>query len=182
MGEVRTERATTTVVTLGVTGSGKSSVAVGLADVLGWPFAEGDDFHSSANVAKMRSGRPLDDEDRWPWLRALAGWVGEQEAAGRDAVLTCSALKRSYRDLLRRGHRSVWFLHVDVPPDELERRLRTRTDHFMPPSLLRSQLDALEPLQPDEPGATISGNAPPAAVVSRAVAALTAGQRAAPST
>ena len=95
---------TTTIVVMGVSGSGKSTVADRLVDRLGWEFAEGDDFHPPENVAKMRAGHPLDDEDRWPWLRRLAAWIGEHEQAGRSVVVTCSALKRSYRDLLCDGH------------------------------------------------------------------------------
>src|SRR5919107_184607 len=136
----------TSIVVMGVSGSGKSTVAEGLVERLGWEFAEGDDFHPPANVEKMRSGIPLDDDDRWPWLRTLAAWIGEHEQAGRSVVVTCSALKRSYRDLLRDGHPSVWFAHVTVDPDLLRERIEKRTGHYMPSSLLDSQLDTLEPL------------------------------------
>src|SRR5688500_8429764 len=104
--------ATTSIVVMGVSGSGKSTVAAGLVERLGWEFAEGDDFHPRENVEKMRSGLPLDDDDRRPWLRSLADWIGEREQAGTSVVVTCSALKRSYRDVLRDGHPSVWFAHV----------------------------------------------------------------------
>jgi gluconokinase len=163
-----------TVVVMGVSGSGKSTVASGLVDRLGWDFAEGDDFHPPENVAKMRAGTPLDDDDRWPWLRALAEWIGEHERAGQSAVVTCSALKRSYRDLLRDGHPSVWFAHVDTDPDVLRDRVESRTGHYMPPSLLDSQLATLEPLQADEPGATVSGAGSPETVVSDLLTALEA--------
>lgn len=146
----------TTIVVMGVSGSGKSTVMHALAERLGWPCAEADDFHSPANVEKMRSGHPLTDEDRRPWLAAIAAWIGEQEAAGRDAIVTCSALRRAYRDALRAGHPSVWFAHLAEPEMVLAERLRRRTGHYMPPSLLASQLATLEPLQPDEPGATIT--------------------------
>jgi gluconokinase len=146
----------TTIVVMGVSGSGKSTVMHALAERVGWPCAEADDFHSPANVQKMRLGHPLTDEDRWPWLAAIAGWIGEQEMAGRDAIVTCSALKRAYRDVLRAGHPSVWFAHVAPPRQVLEERLRRRKGHYMPPSLLASQMATLEPLQPDEPGATIT--------------------------
>jgi gluconokinase len=163
---------TTTIVVMGVSGSGKSTVAEGLVERLGWEFAEGDDFHPPANVAKMRSGQPLDDDDRWPWLRLLADWIGERERAGRSVVVTCSALKRSYRDLLRDGHPSVWFAHVTADPDVLRERVSGRTGHYMPVSLLESQLAALEPLQDDEPGASISGAGAPEAVVDELLAVL----------
>jgi gluconokinase len=163
---------TTTVVVMGVSGSGKSTVAAGLVDRLGCAFAEGDDFHPPANVAKMRAGMPLDDDDRWPWLRRLAAWIGEHEQAGRNAVVTCSALKRSYRDLLRDGHPSVWFAHVTVDPDLLRQRVQKRSGHYMPPSLLDSQLATLEPLQDDEPGASISGAGTPDAVVEKLLTTL----------
>ena len=106
---------------------GKSTVAATLVDRLGWEFAEGDDFHPAANVEKMRAGHPLDDEDRWPWLRTLAAWIGEHEQAGRNVVVTCSALKRSYRDLLCDGHPSVWFAHVTADPELIRERIEHRT-------------------------------------------------------
>jgi len=137
---------TTTIVVMGVSGSGKSTVAATLVDLLGFEFAEGDEFHPPANVEKMRAGIPLDDEDRWPWLRTLAAWIGDHEQAGRSDVVTCSALKRVYRDLLRDGHPSVWFAHVAVDADTLRERLGKRTGHYMPPSLLDSQMATLEPL------------------------------------
>jgi gluconokinase len=165
---------TTTVVVMGVSGSGKSTVAAGLVERLGCEFAEGDDFHPPANVAKMRAGMPLDDDDRWPWLRSLAAWIGERERAGRDVVVTCSALKRNYRDLLRDGHPSVWFAHVTVDPELLRERVEKRTGHYMPSALLESQLATLQPLQDDEPGASISGAGTPDAVVDQLLTTLRA--------
>jgi gluconokinase len=157
---------------MGVSGSGKSTVADGLVKRLGWEFAEGDDFHPQANVEKMRAGHPLDDDDRWPWLRRLADWVGEQEQAGSSVVVTCSALKRTYRDLLRDGHPSVWFAHVTADAALIRERMERRSGHYMPVSLLDSQLDLLEPLGDDEPGASISGAGTPEVVVEHLLTAL----------
>jgi gluconokinase len=163
---------TTSIVVMGVSGSGKSTVAEGLVERLGWEFAEGDEFHPPVNVEKMRAGHPLDDEDRWPWLRSLADWIGEHERAGRSVVVTCSALKRSYRDLLRDGHPSVWFAQVTADAELIRDRLQHRAGHYMPASLLDSQLATLEPLQDDEPGAPISGAGAPDAVVDSLLTAL----------
>jgi gluconokinase len=167
-----TSTTTITVVVMGVSGSGKTTVAMRLVELLGWPFAEGDDFHPPANVAKMRSGTPLTDRDRGPWLEAVAGWIGAQELAGRSAIVTCSALKRAYREALSRGHGSVWFVLVSSSPEELKHRLQTRSGHYMPASLLASQLETLEPLEPDEPGVTISGEGSPDVVAARVLDAL----------
>ncbi len=150
---------------MGVSGSGKSSVMREVADRLGWAWAEGDEFHPASNIEKMRAGHPLTDADRRPWLEAIAAWIGEQEAAGRNAVLTCSALKRSYRDVLRQGHPSVWFVHLVAPGTVIEGRVEHRRHAYMPASLLESQLGALEPLQSDEPGVTISTLSAPERVV-----------------
>jgi gluconokinase len=152
--------ATTSIVVMGVSGSGKTSAARELTRQLGWEYIEGDDLHPEANVAKMAAGSPLDDEDRWPWLRRIAEVIGEREAAGTSLVLTCSALKRSYRDLLRDGHPSVWFAHMQVSQQVLADRLAQRRGHYMPPSLLDSQLATLEPLAEDEPGDVIAGDGP----------------------
>jgi len=165
---------TVSVVVMGVSGTGKSTVGVGIAEALGCDFVEGDDLHPPANVAKMRSGTPLDDEDRWPWLRAVAARVGEHEAAGTDLVITCSALKRSYRDLLTEGHPSVWFAHIDTPHEVLVERLRQRRGHYMPGSLLDSQLATLEPLADDEPGHAYSGQGSADQTVQALVAELRA--------
>lgn len=166
----------TTVVVMGVSGSGKTTVAELLAQRLQWEFAEGDDLHPRENVEKMAAGHPLDDEDRWPWLRTVGGWIDEREAAGRSVVVTCSALKRSYRDLLREGRPSVWFAHVTVDAEVLRARLAARKGHYMPASLLESQLATLEPLQPDEAGAEIVAAGSPDEVVDALLIAL-AGDR-----
>jgi gluconokinase len=165
---------TTTLVVMGVSGSGKTTVAVAVARRLGWVFAEGDDFHPASNVAKMSAGTPLTDADREPWLRALAAWIGAREEAGDSAVLTCSALKRAYRDVLRDGHPSVRFVHVTVSADTLRVRLERRQGHYMPASLLDSQLAALESLRGDEPGWTLPGDGEPDDLVDAVVARLDA--------
>ena len=112
---------------------------------------------SPANVDKMRAGQPLADDDRWPWLRSLADWIGEHEQKGESVVVTCSAHKRAYRDVLCDGHPSVWFAHVTADAALIRERMQHRSGHYMPVSLLDSQLALLEPLEDDEPGASISG-------------------------
>jgi gluconokinase len=175
-------RPTRTIVLMGVSGCGKSTVMAEMAARLGWPTAEGDDFHSPENVAKMHSGTPLTDEDRWPWLRAIAAWIGEREAAGENALVSCSALRRAYRDLLRDGHPSVRFALLTVPEEELSRRMAGRTDHYMPVSLLRSQLETLEPLEPGEPGASFAADRPIPEVAGRIIHDLVGRPADAPST
>lgn len=137
----------TVVVVMGVSGSGKTTMARELAQKLGWAFLEGDSVHPPANVAKMSAGTPLNDEDRWPWLQAIAEWMSQRLQRGESAVVACSALRRVYRDCLRQAGAGVRFAYLHVPHDELARRMRSR-NHFMPPSLLDSQLATLE-----EPGA-----------------------------
>ena len=161
---------TTTFIVMGVSGSGKSTVAEELVRRTGWAFAEGDDLHPEANRRKMAAGHPLTDDDRWPWLRLVADWIGAQEDAGRSAVVTCSALRRAYREVLADGHPSVRFVHLTVDPAELRDRLEHRKGHYMPASLLQSQLDTLEPLADDEPGITLDGIGEPTAVVDRVLA------------
>ena len=151
------------VIVMGVSGSGKSTVAKGLSTVLGWEFAEGDAFHPEANVAKMSSGTPLTDEDRWPWLEAIGEWISGKESRGESAVVTCSALRRVYRDLLREGRPHVRFLHVTAESDVIRDRMEHRPGHYMPPSLLPSQLATLEPLGDDEPGVAITNEGSAAA-------------------
>ena len=146
---------------MGVSGSGKSTVMARLVERFAWPSAEADDFHPAENVAKMAAGHPLTDADRWPWLRTLAAWIGDREASRENGVITCSALRRPYRDFLRDGHPSVRFVHLAVDRQVLERRMGRRHGHYMPPSLLDSQLATLEALQSDEPGVVLSGELPP---------------------
>lgn len=160
------------IIVMGVSGGGKTTVAVGIAQAMGWEFSEGDDFHPPANVQKMASGHPLTDEDRWPWLRAIGEWIDERERAGTSAVITCSALRRVYRDLLREGRPGVRFCHVEADAELIAERLSRRQGHYMPPSLLPSQLATLEPLEPDEPGVVVSAKDTPEQVVQAALHAL----------
>ncbi|MGH8212111.1 MAG: gluconokinase [Rhodanobacteraceae bacterium] len=139
------------IVVMGVSGSGKTTIGHALAARLGWAYREGDDFHPQANVMKMRAGEPLGDEDRMPWLAAIVDWMDVQSQMRVPAVIGCSALKRDYRDFLRRDRPRVWFLYLRVPRAELERRVETRHHEYMPPSLLDSQLETLEEPQPGEP-------------------------------
>lgn len=161
----------TVVVVMGVSGSGKTTVATLLSERLGVPSAEADEFHSAANIAKMTSGHPLTDEDRLPWLRAIAEWITER-GADKGGVVTCSALKRSYRDLLARAGARVFFVHLDGDREVLAARLGGRSGHFMPPALLDSQLADLAPLEPDEPGVRLDIRQSPPDLVESAVRAL----------
>ena len=140
----------TVFVVMGVSGSGKTTLGRKLADALGVPYAEADEFHSPENIAKMSSGTPLTDEDRWPWLRSIAAWIHDHESGG--GVVTSSALKRVYRDLLRQGNDGVRFVHLDGSRELIAERLAHRSGHFMPPSLLDSQFADLEELEAGEPG------------------------------
>lgn len=162
------------LVVMGVTATGKTSVARRLAEELGWPFEEGDEHHPASNIEKMAAGVPLDDEDRRPWLEILAGLLGRDHAAGRSSVLTCSALRRSYRDLLRSEvpGESVFFVHLAADFEVLRDRMAQRTGHFMPASLLQSQFDTLEPLEPDERGTRVDVAPPLDQVVDEALAAV----------
>ena len=139
------------LVFMGISGSGKSTVAEAVRERVGWEFAEGDDFHPLANVAKMRDGIPLTDDDRWGWLESLADWTTERDARGEPTIIACSALRRAYRDVLRRGGEGTFFVHCTGDKHMILERMNAR-EHFMPPNLLESQLDTLEPLQPDEQG------------------------------
>jgi len=161
-----------TIVLMGVAGAGKSTVMAALHERLGWPTLEGDALHPPANVAKMAAGVPLTDADRGPWLDAIARWIREREAARTSSIVTCSALRRPYREQLRRGHPSVWFIHLAVADDVLERRIREREGHYLPASMLASQLETLEPLERGEPGSVVDATEPPEAIADRIVEAV----------
>ncbi len=161
------------LVLMGVSGSGKSTVAALLAGRLGWDFAEGDDLHPPENVAKMAAGHPLDDDDRRPWLERVRAWIAEHIAAGRPGIITCSALKRRYREVLRAaGPEHVVFVHLSGERERIATRMTARIGHYMPTSLLDSQIADLEPLEPDENGIVVSISGTPAEEASHVVDAL----------
>lgn len=141
------------LVLMGVSGCGKSTVAAILAGQLGWDFAEGDDMHPDENVEKMHAGHALTDEDRWPWLETVDSWIVEHALAGLPGLVTCSALKKSYRDVLR--GENVIFVHLSGSRELIERRMASRHGHYMPTSLLDSQFATLEPLTEDEVGIVV---------------------------
>lgn len=168
------------LVFMGVSGSGKTTAAHAVRDELvarghgGWVFAEGDEFHPPENIAKMSSGRPLTDDDRWGWLEALAEWTEVHDRAGTPTLLSCSALRRSYRDVLRKGGERTFFVHMTGDKGMLLQRMESRT-HFMPPTLLESQLDTLEDLGADEEGIEIDAVHPPARIAAMVLARLDLG-------
>jgi gluconokinase len=163
---------TTTIVVAGVSGVGKTAVAEALAARLEWSWADGDDFHSEQNKARMRSGTALTDEDRWPWLDSIATWIAGNEAANRNVIVACSALRRRYRDRLRGGHPSVWFALLVADQATIAARLAGRRHAFMAPSLLATQLNDLEPLEPAEDGITLSAALEVAVIVETIAEAL----------
>ena len=154
---------------MGVSGCGKSTVGGQLARQLRWEFRDGDDFHSAANVAKMQSGTPLHDADRWPWLQAIRRYMDETEAAGHSAVIACSALREVYREVLGRTLPWVKFVHLTGARELLAERMRARPGHYMPPALLDSQLATLEiPLD----AVTVDIAQPPQALVAEIIRRL----------
>ncbi|MGW0432483.1 gluconokinase [Micromonospora sp. NPDC003197] len=160
------------VVVMGVSGAGKTTVAKGISALANLRFAEADEFHSEVNVARMRAGVPLGDADRWPWLRDLAAWMAARSAEGVSTVLACSALRRSYRDVLRQGPPSIDFVHLAGHAEVIRGRMSQRSEHYMPASLLDSQIATLEPLHPDENGLELDVSLPPDALISAAVSRL----------
>ena len=161
---------TRVVVLMGVAGTGKTTIGPLLAAGLGVPYAEGDDFHPPANIAKMTAGTPLDDDDRWPWLDAIGRWAHSREGLG--GVVSSSALKRAYRDRLRAEAPGVVFLHLTGDRALIEQRMAERKGHFMPTALLDSQFATLQPLGADEAGVAVDISGTPEAITDRAVAAL----------
>ena len=153
------------LIVMGVSGSGKSTIADGLAERLGWQSEDGDRFHPASNIAKMSAGHPLTDEDRWPWLQAIANEIDRRCKAGERAVIACSALKRAYRDVLVHGRSDVRIVYLDGSQALIAGRLAKRKGHFMPAGLLDSQFKTLEPPTKDENPLTVSIDASAEAIV-----------------
>lgn len=162
----------TVILIAGVSGSGKTTVGTLLAERLGWDYAEADAFHSQANIDKMRSGHPLTDADRLPWLRAIATWIDERLSTGRPGVVTCSALKRRYRDLLTGGRPEVAMVLLDGDRDLIAARMKARKGHYFSADLLDTQFADLELPAPDESVVTASVTAAPEDTVDHIVTAL----------
>jgi len=158
------------VVVMGVAGTGKTTIGPLLADRLGVPYAEGDDFHPPANISKMSAGTPLEDADRWPWLDAIGDWAHGRSGLG--GVVSCSALKRSYRDRLRASAPGVVFVHLAGDRALVEDRMTHRQGHFMPTALLDSQFATLQPLGADEAGVVVDVTGSPEEITERAADAL----------
>ena len=161
------------LVVMGVSGSGKTTIGTLLAGRLGWPYAEADAFHSGANVAKMTAGHPLSDEDRWPWLRSIAAWIDERIGKGENGVVSCSALKRSYRDLLRRPEARLVYLQGNK--ELIARRIATRKEHYFRPQMLDSQFAALEEPTADEDVTSVGIAGEPDEIVELIIAATRVG-------
>jgi gluconokinase len=168
----RPEKLPCALIVMGVSGSGKSTIAAALASQLSWTYEDGDRFHPASNVAKMKSGHPLTDEDRWPWLKAIADEIERVCKAGGHVVIACSALKRSYRNVLMRGRNDVRIVFLDGSQALIADRLAQRKGHFMPPGLLDSQFKTLEPPQADEHPVAASIDAPVDTIVNNIVAQL----------
>jgi gluconokinase len=164
------------LIVMGVSGSGKSTIGEHLAKRLGWPYEDADKFHPKSNVAKMSAGHPLTDEDRWPWLKAIAAEIDRVCEANERVVIGCSALKRVYRDVLLHGRTDVRLVYLDGTQALIADRLGRRKDHFMPPGLLTSQFDTLEPPTRDEHPLTVSIDAPVEAIVEDVVRQLKSSQ------
>ena len=156
------------LVLMGVSGCGKTTVAAILASRLGWPFEEGDALHPQANIEKMAAGHSLTDVDRWPWLAKVADWIDKRLDAGENGLITCSALKRSYRDLINRRGSGLMFVFLAGPKETIAARLATRHGHFMRASLLDSQFADLDEPAADEPAIRVEIG-PPAAEIAEQI-------------
>jgi gluconokinase len=175
-----TQRAPAVVIVMGVSGSGKSTIGALLAQRLHWEFEDADWFHPTSNVDKMHSGIALTDEDRWPWLRAIAAWIDQTRRAGGHGVIPCSALKRRYRDILIGDRADVRLVYLKGDETLIARRIATRHEHFMPQSLLHSQFEALEEPGADENPIVVSIVPPPREIVAQILSALNMVQDALP--
>jgi len=160
------------VLVMGVAGCGKSTIGSMVADRTGWPFADADDLHPAANLAKMRAGQPLTDEDRWPWLDEVANWIAARHGRGEAGVIACSALKRAFRDRLRLADPGLRVVFLDVPRATLVKRLSHRPGHFFPGHLIDTQLADLERPTPDEHPVTVPSGQSPVRVVDAILADL----------
>jgi gluconokinase len=160
------------VIVMGVSGSGKSTIGALLASRLQWEFEDADWFHPASNVDKMHSGIPLTDEDRWPWLEAVAAWIDKARRSGGHGVVACSALKRSYRDVLIGDRADVRLVYLKGDETLIARRMATRHEHFMPRSLLHSQFEALEEPEPDEKPVIVSIEPKPPEIVAQILSAM----------
>jgi gluconokinase len=173
-------RSPAAVVVMGVSGCGKTTIGKLLASRLHWKFEDADQFHPASNVDKMHKGIPLTDEDRWPWLDAIAAWIDKTRHAGRHGVIACSALKRRYRDVLIGNRADVRLVYLQGSETLIASRIATRREHFMPRSLLHSQFEALEEPGPDENPIIVSIESKPDAIVARIIAALNMHENASP--
>ena len=176
----RAVRQPSVVIVMGVSGSGKSTIGSLLAGRLQWEFEDGDWFHPAANVEKMHKGIPLNDEDRGPWLRSIAAWIDKTRNEGGHGVIACSVLRRRYRDVLIGDRTDVRLVYLKGNEELIARRIATRHEHFMPPSLLHSQFAALEEPVADENPITISIEPRPGEIVAQILLALNGGERARP--
>jgi gluconokinase len=171
----KTDKIPCALIVMGVSGSGKSTIGERLAERLAWSYEDGDKFHPASNVAKMSAGQPLTDMDRWPWLMAIADEIDRVCLAGKHAVIACSALKRAYRDVLVHGRNDVRMIFLDGTQALIASRLTQRKGHFMPPGLLESQFETLEPPEPNENPVTVSIDASVDAIVDDIVRQLRLG-------
>jgi gluconokinase/shikimate kinase len=160
------------LVVMGVSGCGKTTVAAILAGRLNWPFEEGDGLHPQANIDKMHAGHPLNDDDRWPWLEKVAEWVEERLDAGESGIITCSALKRSYRDMINRRGKGVKFVYLHGSRELIAARLTARHGHFMPPTLLDSQFADLQEPAADEPAIRVDVGPAPSVIAQEIIQTL----------